>query len=267
MPRLIFTFSAIHNMFFKTSIVTRASPRAGPDQLKLHVSIYQAKTGMVSGTHTRVTVVFYGDGEKDMPLMFAALQHEMLRRYHIFLHGVIAIEGVDEGLSAELNSGKKATNSPELACNDTTTVLDDLRRRQHPLLQSRALVVGLGHGQGAHILLKVAEKSPNLFQCVLITLDTKEASLVHEATKVPVCFIKVGQNSTPPEVTRGRKGANDFVAAAATYIYQMYEKWRRESPVDVVEANEDDDVSAERIHANWSFLNEMKRVYRVKARL
>jgi hypothetical protein len=185
------------------------------------VSLYQGRTGMVSGKHSRVTLFYIGDGNRDNANLFWSLKQEMLQKHRLFLNGVIALD------------------SQHVGDKDPYMVIQALRERQHPLLQNKTLFVGLGDGKGSDMMVKTAQKHPKLFQCLLITPES------------------VSKTSEKYQLL-------SFISAASRNVFKVYEKWRRES-ITVVDREEPEDQ--QRILTNWSFLNEMKRKYRVKARL
>ncbi|KAG5359823.1 hypothetical protein CJU90_5663 [Yarrowia sp. C11] len=185
------------------------------------VSLYQGRTGMVSGKHSRVTLFYIGDGNQDNATLFWSLKQEMLQKHHLFLNGVIALD------------------FQQLGDKDPYVVIEALREREHPLLKNKTLFVGLGDGKGSDLLVKTAQKHPKLFQCLLIAPDS-----VSKTTE--------------------KYQLLSFITSASRNVYKVYEKWRRES-ITVVDKDEPEDQ--ERILTNWSFLNEMRRRYGVKARL
>lgn len=185
------------------------------------VSLYQGRTGMVNGKHSRVTLFYIGDGNRDNMDMFWSLKQEMFHKHHLFLNGVVALDVRDVG------------------DKDPYIVVEALKERQHPLLKNKTLFVGLGEGKGADLLVETAKKHPKLFQCLLIA----PASVSKTSEKYQLL---------------------SFISSASRNVFKVYEKWRRES-ITVVEREEPEDKR--RIMTNWSFLNEMKRKYRVKARL
>ncbi|KAG5362926.1 hypothetical protein CJU89_2063 [Yarrowia sp. B02] len=185
------------------------------------VSLYQGRTGMVSGKHSRVTLFYIGDGNRNNDSLFWSLKQEMLQKHHLFLNGVVALDSQDIG------------------DQDPYIVIEALREREHPLLKNKTLFVGLGDGKGSDLLVKTAQNHPKLFQCLLIT---------------------------PESVSKANEKYQllHFISTATRKVYKVYETWRRET-ITVVDKEEPEDQ--ERIMTNWSFLNEMKRKYRVKSRL
>lgn len=136
-------------------------------------------------------------------------------------------------------NGVVALDFAEIGDQDPYVVVEGLKERQHPLLKNKTLFVGLGNGRGSDLLVKTATKHPKLFQCLLYTPDSVSKS--EEKFQLLA-----------------------FISSATRNVNKVYEKWRREA-IQVVEKEEPEEQR--RILVNWSFLNEMKRRYGIKARL